>query len=433
MPATAPTDADLAAARDLIAFVDRSPTPWHAVAETTRRLGTTGFRVLSESDDWALAPGDRALVVRGGSVAAFVVGGEAVASAGFRIVAAHTDSPNLRLKPLPDLTSEGVRQVGVEVYGGALLSTWLDRDLSLAGRVTLADGTTVLVDLARPLLRVPNLAIHLNRNVNKDGLVLNPQKHLAPAWALEGATEIESIRALVAPAASGAKPEDLAGMDLCLYEAHGGVLSGASSELVQVARLDNLASCHAAVTALATAAPTGVAATAVVVLYDHEEVGSRSAQGAASSFLRSLLTRIAAATGGGAQAVDRALSRSWLVSADMAHAVHPNYADMHEPQHRPRLGGGPVIKTNQGQSYATDGPTAARFAGLCGRAGFEPQHFVTRSDLPCGSTVGPITAAEIGVRTVDVGNPMLSMHSAREMAATSDVSRMIEALRLHFA
>jgi len=432
MSSTPPTEADRSAARDLLAFIDRSPTPWHAVAETARRLVAAGFREVAEGDDWALSAGDRCFVTRGGSIAAFLVGGEAIATAGFRIVAAHTDSPNLRLKPNPDVVVEGARTLGVEPYGGVILATWLDRDLSLAGRLALADGSVVLVDLERPLLRIPNLAIHLNRAVNTEGLVVNPQKHLAPLWALESATELAGIRELVAASKPGLAAKDVLGMDMCLYEAHPGILSGASEELLHAGRLDNLGSCHAAVTALTGAAQRGVAATAVAVLYDHEEVGSRTAQGAASSFLRAVLARVAAATGGGAQGLERGLSRSWLVSADMAHAVHPNHADLHEPQHKPKLGGGPVIKTNSNQSYATDGPTAARFVAACRKADFEPQHFVTRSDLPCGSTVGPITAAEIGVRTVDVGNPMLSMHSIREMAATSDVRRMIDALGHHF-
>jgi aspartyl aminopeptidase len=432
MSSTPPTEADLSAARDLLAFIDRSPTPWHAVAETARRLQKAGFRELREADEWALVSGDRCTVVRGGSIAAFAVGGEPLATAGYRIVAAHTDSPNLRLKPNPDVIVEGARQLGVEPYGGVIMATWLDRDLSLAGRLALADGSNVLVDLERPLLRIPSLAIHLNRSVNTDGLVLNPQRHLAPIWALEAATGLADIRELVVRARPGLAAKDVLGMDLCLYEAHPGILSGASEELLHVGRLDNLGSCHAAVTALAAAAGRGLAATAALVLYDHEEVGSRTAQGAASSFLRSVLARVAGATGSGAQGLERALSRSWLVSVDMAHAVHPNYADLHEPQHKPRLGGGPVVKTNHNQSYATDGQTAAYFVGACRRAGFEPQHFVTRSDLPCGTTVGPITAAELGVRTVDVGNPMLSMHSAREMAATTDVRRMIDALGHHF-
>lgn len=432
MASTPPTEADLSAARDLLAFIDRSPTPWHAVAEAARRLSAAGFRELGEPDEWTLGSGDRAYVVRGGSLAAFALGTEPLATGGLRIVAAHTDSPNLRLKPSPDVVAEGARQLGVEPYGGVIQATWLDRDLSLAGRLALADGTTVLVDLERPLLRIPSLAIHLNRSVNTDGLILNAQRHLAPIWALEAETELADILELVVRTRPGLAAKDVLGADLCLYEAHAGTLAGASEELLQVGRLDNLASCHAAVTALAGAAPRGLPATAAIVLYDHEEVGSRTAQGAASSFLRSVLTRVAAAAGGAAHTLERALSRSWLVSADMAHAVHPNYPDLHEPQHKPRLGGGPVVKTNSNQSYATDGLSAAHFVGACRRAGFEPQHFVTRSDLPCGTTVGPITAAELGVRTVDVGNPMLSMHSAREMAATTDVRRMIDALGRHF-
>ncbi|MBI2893668.1 MAG: M18 family aminopeptidase [Deltaproteobacteria bacterium] len=428
-----PTDAERAVARDLVSFIDRSPTPFHAVAECTARLGAAGFRELDESDEWELGAGDRAWVSRNGtSMVAFVVGHEAVARSGFRMVGAHTDSPNLRVKPAADLAGEGLRQLGVEVYGGALLHTWLDRDLSLAGRVARRDGRSVLVDLARPLLRIPSLAIHLDRNVNTSGLVLNPQRHMAPVLGIDDSDASAPLAELLGRALPELTAKDILGFDLCLYDAQPGAIAGAHSELLYSGRLDNLASCHAAVGALAASGDSGPA-TRLVVLYDHEEVGSRTAQGAASPFLRSVLSRIAHARSSGAQGLDRALARSSFVSADMAHAVHPNYADLHEGQHRPRLGKGPVIKSSSNQSYATDGESAASFAALCEIAGFEAQRFVNRSDLPCGSTVGPITAAELGVKTVDVGNPMLSMHSAREMAAVADCKKMLDVLTLFFS
>jgi aspartyl aminopeptidase len=418
--------ASLAAARDLCAFIDRSPTPYHAVAEVAARLAAAGFTELDEREAFQIAPGDRRFVRRGGgTIVALVAGTESPAVGGFRVIGAHTDSPNLRVKPNADLVRSGWQQLGVEVYGGVLLSTWLDRDLSIAGRVFVrgARGPEArLVDLQRPVARVPNLAIHLNRGVNKDGLVLNEQKHLAPVLGL-GKEPV--LRGLVARALDVAE-DALLGFDLCLYDVAKAAIGGVADELVFASRLDNLASCHAAVCALLSRlgpAPE----TRVVVLYDHEEVGSRSAAGAAGSVLRDVLGRVVEGFADRpAQAMPRAIARSLLVSADMAHAIHPNYADQHEPQHAPMMGRGLVIKSNANQSYATDGETAARFEALCRDAGFPAQRFVVRTDLPCGSTIGPITAAQLGIPTVDVGAPMLSMHSCREVAGTFDVARSID-------
>lgn len=422
-------------ADDLLAFIDASPTPWHAVAEAIRRLAAAGYRELDEKESWTIAPGDKVFVVRGGSsILAFEIGAASPASAGFRLVGAHTDSPNLRVKPSADVVRYGYRQLGVEIYGGVLLSTWLDRDLSLAGRVFVrGDGGAPaprLVDFRRALLRIPNLAIHLNRTVNAEGLILNPQLHMSPILGLEdgGATDLKT---LVAEQVKDVAPADVISWDLCAYDAQPGARAGVRRELIHVARLDNLASCHAGVSALLDASgPRDV--TRGVVLYDHEECGSRSAQGAASPFLRSVLSRLVAALDGAPDAFDRAMQRSFVVSADMAHAVHPNYAERHEPQHQPVLGRGPVVKINTNQSYATDAESWARFETWCRAADVAPQHFVTRTDMPCGSTIGPITAGELGIRTVDVGNPMLSMHSAREMAAAADVPKMIAVMTRFF-
>ena len=421
---------------DLLAFLDRSPTPYHAVAETVRRLAAAGFRPLGEDEVWTLEPDARRYVVRAeGSIVAFQVGRESPAEAGFRILGAHTDSPNLRLKPRPDKSAEGYRQLAVEPYGSPLLYTWFDRELSLAGRVSFRDGAavrTALVDFARPLLRIPSLAIHLQRELRSEGLKVNAQQHLAPVIGLEGAPPIAELLAveLRASGAADVAGPDVLGFDLMTYDCQRASVTGARGELVSSPRLDNLASCHAAVSALAEAAGRDLgAATRMIVLYDHEEVGSRSAQGAAGTLLSDALERcVAGFKGGAAQGVARAASRSLMVSADMAHAVHPNYADRHEPGHRPVVGKGPVIKVNADQSYASDAETIARFAALCASAGVVPQHFVARSDLGCGSTIGPISAARVGIRTVDVGSPMLSMHSCRELAGTADVEPMIRVL-----
>ena len=423
--------AGVEAARDLCAYIDRSPTPYHAVRETCARLAKAGFSELSERDAWTLAPLDKRWVVRNeGTVIAFVVGTESPATGGFKLIGAHTDSPNLRVKPNPDVYRSGYHQLGVEVYGGVLLSTWLDRDLSLAGRVLIdAGGGKVevrLCDLERPVARVGNLAIHLNRKVNSDGLVLNEQKHMMPMVGLgsEQSLKRELARALEE------KPERILSWDLCLYDTTRAALGGLGQEFVFSARLDNLASCHAALGALLSV--TGPSpATRAIVLYDHEECGSRSAAGAQGTALRDTLARIVDAhPDRQPQGFARAMAASMLVSADMAHAVHPNYADQHDKAHAPVVNRGLTIKSNANQSYATDGVTAARFEALCQEVRYQPQRFVVRSDLPCGSTIGPITAARLGIRTVDVGGPMLSMHSCREMCGTLDVHLSIETYKL---
>lgn len=424
------------AARDLIGFIDCAPTPYHAVAECARRLEAAGFEALSEAEAWPQEPGARHYVVRNeGSIAAFERGQARPAEAGFRLVGAHTDSPNLRLKPVADVSAQRLRQLAVEPYGGLLLHTWLDRDLSLAGRVMVReDGVTrmVLVDFGRALLRIPNLAIHLHRELREKGLELDAQKHAVPVLGLEDAPPLAELLAqeLAAQGTARVAPEAIQAFDLMTYDVQPSTLSGVDGAFVHAPRLDNLASCHAALGALLDASAAGAADfTRGVVFYDHEEVGSRSAGGAGGTFLADLLERL---SGAGHEALPRAIARSLLVSADMAHAVHPNYADRHEPGHRPHLGGGPVVKVNANQSYASDAATIGHFKALCADAGVAVQHFVTRSDLACGSTIGPISAARLGIRTVDVGNPMLSMHSCREMAATADVAPMIEVLRCFF-
>ncbi len=432
------TPTDLA--DDLIDFVRVAPTPWHAVAETVRRLLAAGFRELPEGDAWRVSAGDKVFVVRAGSsIAALEVGEAAPETSGIRWVGAHTDSPNLRVKPNADIKRSGQHQVGVEVYGGVLLHTWLDRDLSLAGRVLVRAGEGVsahLVDAGRAIARVPSLAIHLDRGVNTDGLKLNAQTQLPPVLALDSGSPFELRQHIATELARGgveAAAADILGLDLCFYDAAPPARGGVRDEYVFAGRLDNLAMCHAACVALLTAPPQP-ARTRGFVLYDHEECGSQSAQGAQSPFLREVTERIVLAhPRSGADAVARTLHRSFMISADMAHALHPNYADKHEPQHQPLLGAGPVIKTNTNQRYATDAETAAHFEIWCQLAGFAPQKFVTRTDLACGTTIGPITAAMMGMRVVDVGNPMLSMHSIREMSAAADVPKMIGAMRAFYA
>lgn len=423
-------------ADDLLAFIAASPTPYHAVAEAAARLARAGYVPLDEREPWPVAPGLKGYVVRGGgTLVAFEVGGEPPSEAGFVAVAAHTDSPNLRVKPAGDFRAGALRQLAVEVYGGVLLSTWLDRDLSIAGRVTLAGGETRLVRFDEPLCRVPNLAIHLDREVNRAGLVLNPQKHLSPLVALGGEGGLrERLAERLGRQGESVRPDDVFAFDLCLYDTQAPARGGEGGAFLFAPRLDNLTSCHAALAALTAPGAPAVAQTRVVALYDHEEVGSRSAHGAASRFLLGIFERLAEAyPDAGPQALARAAARSFLVSADMAHALHPNYPDKHDERHAPRLGGGPVIKANVNQSYATDGPGSAAFEALCRSVDVVPQHFVSRNDQPCGSTVGPITAAQAAMRAVDVGGPMLSMHSCREMAAAADVAPMVRVLSRFFA
>lgn len=426
----------------LLNFIDASPTPYHAVANATAALERAGFVRLDESAAWAVQHGERVYVTRGGSsIAAFILGDQPPHEAGFLLVGAHTDSPNLRVKPAADVKSAGYRQLAVEPYGGLLWSTWLDRDLSLAGRVLVDDasagGKGHLVDFRRPLLRIPNLAIHLNRTVNSDGLKLNAQSHLVPILGLDaGDTSAVGFAGLLAQQLAqqghGCDPDRILAWDVCLYDVQPAAISGLAREFIHASRLDNLASCHAALQALC-ASTSSRPQTRGFVLYDHEEVGSESAQGAGSPFLGDLLARLARGLSTSHASADsdvlsRAIARSLLISADMAHAVHPNHIDKHEPGHRPVLGGGPVIKTNFAQSYATDAETSTRFQLLCRKAGVKPQHFVTRSDLACGSTIGPITAGRVGLRTVDVGSPLLSMHSIREMASSADAVAMQKVL-----
>ncbi|QQR89104.1 MAG: M18 family aminopeptidase [Myxococcales bacterium] len=414
---------------DLLNFIDHSPTPFHAVASLEQRLSLKGFRELKPDSDWRIASGDKVYVIQGGSsiiVADFGKG--ALSEHGFRIVTSHTDSPNLRLRPNPDLSSNGYYQLRTEVYGGVLLSTWLDRDLSIAGRVFFThEGLTqsVLVQFPKPLFRIPNLAIHLNRAVNTDGLKINPQLHLMPIGKTTAQGANGGLRELLCEHLKTKFPaltrEDILSWDLSLYDTQSSAVGGLDCEFVFAPRMDNLWSCFSATQALEKSSGQH-ASTAVLAFFDHEECGSQSAQGLILCFLRHTLKRFISALGETNQAWEKTLSRSIAISADMAHAVHPNYSDRHEPGHLPLLGGGPVLKTHHNQSYATDGRGAALFAELCKAAGCSAQHFVSRGDMPCGSTVGPITAAQLGVMTLDVGSPLLAMHSIREMACIHDLA-----------
>lgn len=424
---------------DLLAFLGESPTPFHAVASASKRLEAAGWKALAETDAWTnLAPGRYLLAHGGSTLFAFVIpDGKRIS--GFRIVGAHTDSPNLRLKPTPEYKNAGYAQLGVEVYGGALLNSWLDRDLSLAGRVFLSDGASGakveprLVRFTKPMLRVAQLAIHLDRDVNEKGVVLNRQDHLAPIFGL-ASDDAKDLPAMLAEEL-GVPKERIVGSDLMLYDVVPPTLGGRDGEMIFSARMDNLAMSHAAVRALLDAAPKAAGGDVVPVaaLFDHEEIGSETAYGAQSGFLPRALERIVLGRGGSREDYHRALAGSLCVSADMAHAVHPNYESRHEARHKPVLNGGPVIKINAQQRYATSGSTAALFRDLCAKAEVPVQHYAHRTDLPCGSTIGPIASTLLGIRTVDVGNPMLSMHSIRELGGSKDPAMMTRVLSAFYA
>lgn len=412
----------------MLAFCDASPSPFHACASGATMLGDAGFTRIAEDSAWPNGPG-RWYVIRGGTLVAWTISDAHKPSDGFRIVGAHTDSPNLRIKPRSDVSKAGFRQLGVEVYGAALLTSWLDRDLGISGRVSVRGGgggaVAKLLRIDRPLCCIPQLAIHLNRDVNRKGLVVDPQQHLVPIWGLgTNATgdvgAPDEFRAFVA-AELGIARDDVLGWDLMLHDLTPGSILGRDYEFVGASRLDNLASCWAAIEALVDVSPQhNGGPLPMVCLFDHEEVGSVSDRGAGSSILPALLERIVLARGGDRETLHQALARSASLSADMAHATHPNYTERHDPQHHVALNGGPVLKINAQVRYATDAPGSALVALAADEAGVPLQQFAMRSDLPCGTTIGPVTASRLGITTVDVGMPQLAMHSAREHAGSHD-------------
>jgi aspartyl aminopeptidase len=417
-------------ALDLISFVDASPSPYHAAAEARRRLIAAGFTEVTPGGNWPSGPG-RHVTVDGGSLFAWMVPEGAAPHAPFRLLGAHTDSPTLRVKPRPDTGRAGVRQLGVEVYGGPLFNSWLDRDLGLAGRVAVrtADGPQVrLVRVHRPVLRVPQLAIHLDRDIRDTGLKLDPQQHLVPIWSL-GPPEAGAFRCFLG-SELGVPPADVLSHDVVTYDLTGGALTGLNEEFVSSGRLDDLGCAHATVTALAAVAgqpaPQHVSA---LVLFDNEEIGSVSATGARGAWLGRQLERSVLARDGTRDDFLRAVAGSVHVSADMSHATHPNYPDRHEPEHQIALNGGPIVKMSANVLYATDAKTHAAFLLAAEQAEVPVQYFVNRSGVRSGSTIGPYVASGLAMPTVDVGNPALAMHSARELCGAADSEMLIAALK----
>lgn len=413
----------------LLTFLQSSPTPWHAVANMSKRLEQAGYRRLDETQPWQLSPGQRVYVTRNdSSLVALQLPTDRLGA--LRMIGAHSDSPGLRLKPNAAQVSGGWLQLGVEVYGGALLAPWFDRDLGLAGRVHLRreDGRLqgVLLNVERPIAFVPSLAIHLDREAN-DGRAINPQTQMAPVL-LQGGDQSDLERLLQRWLYEQHNIENAAILDfeLALYDTQPPARVGVEGELIASARLDNLLSCFIGLEALL--ASDGRQA-AVLVANDHEEVGSASACGAQGPFLGDVLKRVNAQLGeAGEEGFIRLIQSSRLISCDNAHALHPNFTDKHDAGHGPAINGGPVIKVNANQRYATNSATSALFRDLCREAGVPVQTFVTRADMGCGSTIGPITATELGVPTLDVGIAQWGMHSIRETAGSRDVAFLTRAL-----
>ncbi|MFC9225669.1 M18 family aminopeptidase [Streptomyces hygroscopicus] len=410
---------------DLMSFLRASPSPYHAVANAAERLEKAGFRQVEETAPWDGEAGGR-FVLRGGAIIAWYVPDGASPATPYRIVGAHTDSPNLRVKPIPDTGAHGWRQIAVEIYGGVLLNTWLDRDLGISGRLTLRDGTHHLVTVDRPLLRVPQLAVHLDRSVNTEGLKLDKQRHMTPVWGLGGVEEGDLIRFVAEE--TGVAADEIAGWDLMTHSVEPPAYLGRDRELVAGPRMDNLVSVHAGTAALIAATHGELPYIPVLAAFDHEENGSQSDTGADGPLLGTVLERSVFARGGTYEDRARAFAGTVCLSSDTGHAVHPNYAERHEPGHHPRPNGGPILKVNVNQRYATDGAGRAVFAAACERAGVPWQNFVSHNSMPCGTTIGPITAARHGIATVDIGIAILSMHSARELCGAQDPRLLAKAL-----
>ncbi|MCV7201330.1 M18 family aminopeptidase [Mycolicibacterium peregrinum] len=411
-----------ASAQSMCEFIDASPSPFHVCATAAQRLRDAGFTELAETDAW---PGTgKFFTVRAGSLVAWNTE-NTDAAAPFRVVGGHTDSPNLRVKQHPDRVVAGWQVLALQPYGGAWLNSWLDRDLGISGRLSVRDGSRIdhrLVRVDDPILRVPQLAIHLSED--RKGVSPDPQRHVNAVWGLG-----ERPRSFIGYVAerAGVAEADVLGFDLMTHDLTPSAITGAEGEFLSAPRLDNQATCYAGLEGF-LAAPAGTHVP-VLALFDHEEVGSTSDHGAQSELLPTVLERIVLAAGGSREDFLRRAAGSMVASGDMAHATHPNYPDRHEPGHLIEVNAGPVLKVQPNLRYATDGRTAAAFALACEQAGVPLQRYEHRADLPCGSTIGPMTSARTGIPTVDVGAAQLAMHSAREFMGARDVAAYSAALQ----
>lgn len=419
------TNAELSFAQELLEFVEESPSSFHAVESVKKLLAPQGFRELTLEEKWSLTPGGKFFVTRNNSaLIAFIIGQGEPEKHGFHLIASHTDSPSFRIKTLPEISVEGhYLKLNLETYGGPILNTWLDRPLSLAGRIILRGKSPFsphikLYHSKRPLLVIPNLAIHMNRKVN-EGFELNKQKDMLPLLTqVTKDLQKESVLINHLTEALDCLPEDILDFDLFLCESEKGCFVGLQQEYISSARLDDLAMVHASAWAIAKTNPS--LATPVLACFDHEECGSTSKQGAASPLLSHVLERILLAQKKDREAYFQALEHSFLISADMAHALHPNAGEKHDPINRPILNGGPVIKISANQSYTTDAESASIFSTLCQSVNVPVQKFINRSDERGGSTIGPISSTHLDIRSVDIGNPVLAMHSVRELGGVKD-------------
>ncbi len=424
--------------QNLLDFIDASPSPWHVVKSVETQLEKFKFVKLIETEKWALEAGGRYYVVRDdSSIVIFVQGQKPLVQTGFKMIGAHTDSPGLRIKPQAATGGDGLLRVGVEIYGGPILATFTDRDLSLAGRINYKDDNhkivSTLLKFDRPLLRLPNLAIHMNRAVNEDGLKLHKQNEL-PLILSTIANEClpqAYFTQLLQEQTAGAIGRILS-WDLAVYDTQKGAFWGAENEFYANSQLDNLASCHAALEALLDETVLASDNTLVCALFDHEEVGSESNKGADGSFLSDVLQRIALATEKNKEDFAIALAKSFMISADMAHAYQPNFPSACDADHKVTINKGPVIKVNANQRYSTESVSQAQFIDWCEQAGVPYQKYSHRCDLACGSTIGPITSARLGIRSIDVGSPLWAMHSIRESAGVLDHNYMIKVMKRFF-
>ena len=415
---------DSAPIATLLAQLDASPTAHHVVGWWRKSLTNAGFLDCSLLDTLSAEKG---FVCRGGAIIAWRVPQESLHN-GFRIVGAHSDSPGLHIKPQPNKQHANMSLLGVEVYGGPLLNSWLDRDLGIAGHVVLQDGSLQMFTSNSPVARISQLAIHLDRDVNDKGLVLDRHQHLNALWLTsDGGQEFDQWLAKTC----GVNKSDIRASSAQLFDTQKASLIGADNSLIASARIDNQASCWAAMTALIEQSDT--TSPSVVALFDHEEVGSSSATGAAGPLLEHVLERLCFATGLSRQDFINVLAKSHCVSADNAHAVHHNYPERHDSNHSPLINRGVVIKSNVGQRYATSATSIAPFIDACANANVPIQHFASRNNIACGSTIGPITATRLGIDTIDVGIPQLSMHSAREVCGSQDPIYLRDALVAYLA
>ena len=417
--------------QDLLSFLDESPTAFQASLGIVSRLEKAGFQALHETDGWVLDPGGKYYVRREDTaVLAFIVGSKSLLESGFQMAASHIDSPSLKLKPATVKTEACVTRVGVEVYGGPILSTWIDRELGIAGRVTVKNGKgwkSLPVRIDRPVAVIPNAAIHLNREIN-DGFKYNKQTHLQAILAT-GSEAGDPLLSTIA-AQLDVSLDSIREMELFFYDLAKATLAGTDETLIVSGRLDNLAMTHAILSAmLETEAPQ---ATCLAAFFDHEEIGSGTQQGADSSLLQELIERIGLALGISREDQFRAMHRSFLISADMAHAFHPSYAEKYDRDYAPAMNQGPVVKINGNYRYTSTSDSILRFLELCEAAGIRAQKFMTRSDMPCGSTVGPVVSALLGIPAVDIGNPMWAMHSARETCGVMDHKALIKVLKQYY-